>query len=227
MKSKLGLLTAAAIMAGALVGCGGGGQQAPAGTEGTTKAAESAGETKAAESAAEAASEGTLTVAIWDKNQEPGLTEIIKDFTAETGIKAQIQVTPWEQYWTMLEAGATGGSLPDAFWMHSNEIARYSEYEMLLDLTDRIKSSEKLEMDKFPEEIVEIYNWEGAKQYAIPKDIDTIALWYNKTMFDEAGIAYPDETWTWDTFADAAKKLTKDDGSQYGFAIRPSNDQAG
>lgn len=227
MKLKLGLLTAAAIMAGALVGCGGGGQQAPAGTEGTTKAAESAGETKAAESAAETASEGTLTVAIWDKNQEPGLTEIIKDFTAETGIKAQIQVTPWEQYWTMLEAGATGGSLPDVFWMHSNEIARYSEYEMLLDLTDRIKSSEKLEMDKFPEEIVEIYNWEGAKQYAIPKDIDTIALWYNKTMFDEAGISYPDETWTWDTFADAAKKLTKDDGSQYGFAIRPSNDQAG
>lgn len=228
MKSKLGLLTAAAIMAGALIGCGGGGQSAPAGTEGTTKAAESAGETKAAEeSAAGAASEGTLTVAIWDKNQEPGLTEIIKDFTAETGIKAQIQVTPWEQYWTMLEAGATGGSLPDVFWMHSNEIARYSEYEMLMDLTDRIKTSEKLEMDKFPEEIVGIYNWEGTKQYAMPKDIDTIAMWYNKTMFDEAGIPYPDDTWTWDTFADAVKKLTKDDKSQYGFALRPSNDQAG
>lgn len=90
--------------------------------------------------------------------------------------------------------------------MHSNEIARYSQYEMLLDLTDRIKESKKLEMDKFPKDIVQIYNWEGTKQYAVPKDIDTIALWYNKTMFDEAGVPYPDKDWTWDDYAEAAKK---------------------
>ena len=219
---------AAALAAVTLMGCGGQQTGQGATTAGTTET--KAEETKAAETQAAAdsgASEETLTVAIWDKNQEPGLTEIMKDFTAETGIKTQIQVTPWEQYWTMLEAGATGGSLPDVFWMHSNEIARYSEYEMLLDLTDRIKSSDKLEMDKFPKDIVGIYNWEGTKQYAVPKDIDTIALWYNKTMFDEAGISYPDENWTWDDFAAAAKKLTKADGSQYGFALRPSNDQAG
>ncbi len=169
----------------------------------------------------------TLTVAIWDTNQEPGLTKILEDFTAETGIKAEIQVTPWEQYWTMLEAGATGGSLPDVFWMHSNEISKYSEYEMLLDLTDRIAKSDKVDLSKFPEEIVNIYKWEGKTQYAVPKDIDTIALWYNKTMFDEAGLAYPDDTWTWDTFRDACEKLTKADGSQYGFALKASNNQAG
>ena len=106
----------------------------------------------------------------------------------------------------MLEAGATGGSLPDVFWMHSNEIARYSEYEMLLDLTDRIKESKKLEMDKFPKDIVQIYNWEGTKQYAVPKDIDTIALWYNKTMFDEAGIPYPDKAWDLGRFCRGSKK---------------------
>ena len=168
-----------------------------------------------------------LTVAIWDTNQEPGLTKILNDFTEKTGIKATIQVTPWDQYWTMLEAGATGGSLPDVFWMHSNEIARYSEYEMLLDLTDRIESSDVLDMSKFPEEIVNIYKWEGTTQYAIPKDIDTIALWYNKTMFDEAGLEYPDDSWTWADFREAAEKLTKDDGSQYGFGLRPSNNQSG
>ena len=90
----------------------------------------------------------TLTVAIWDKNQAGGLEEIIKDFTADTGIKVKVQVTPWDQYWTMLEAGATGGSLPDVFWMHSNEIARYSEYEMLLDLTDQIGASNKIDLSK-------------------------------------------------------------------------------
>ena len=213
----------AAVMAAALVGC-----SSSTGKEVTTaNSGETKQETESSSEAESGGAQGTLTVAIWDKNQEPGLTEIMKDFTNETGIKTQIQVTPWDQYWTMLEAGATGGSLPDVFWMHSNEIARYSEYEMLLNLTDRVKASKTLEMDKFPKDIVQIYNWEGTKQYAVPKDIDTIALWYNKTMFDEAGIAYPDKDWTWDDFAEAAKKLTKSDGSQYGFSLRPSNDQAG
>lgn len=97
---------------------------------------------------------------------------------------------------------------------------------MLLDLTARIKASKKLEMNKFPKDITMLYN-AGGKQYAIPKDIDTIALWYNKTMFDEAGIKYPDASWTWDTFRDAAKKLTKADGSQYGYSLKPLNNQIG
>src|SRR5437588_657670 len=82
-------------------------------------------------------------------------------------------------------------------------------------LNYRIKDSKKVEMDKFPEGLTTIYNFEG-NQYAIPKDFDTVGLWYNKTMFDEAGLAYPDENWTWDDLYNAAKKLTKPDGSQYG-----------
>lgn len=169
----------------------------------------------------------TLTVAIWDTYQEPGLTEILKDFTTETGIKAKIQVTPWDQYWTMLEAGATGGSLPDVFWMHSNNIAKYAKYDMLLDISDKVKNSEKLDISKYPQDLVTMYQNEAGKQLAIPKDVDTIALWYNKTAFDEAGVSYPDETWTWDTFRDAAKKLTKPDGSQYGCVIGPKVNQEG
>ena len=45
----------------------------------------------------------SLVVAIWDSNQEPGLREIMDDFTAETGIDVDIQITPWRDYWTMLE----------------------------------------------------------------------------------------------------------------------------
>lgn len=224
MKLKKVLAVAlASVMTLSLAGCGGNTATGDTGTDTTTEAA--AEDTESTTESAEVPAD-TLSVAIWDTNQEPGLTQIVNDFTAETGIKAKIQVTPWDQYWTMLEAGATGGSLPDVFWMHSNEITTYSEYEMLLDLTDKIAASEKLEMDKFPQDIVGIYNYDG-KQYAVPKDFDTIALWYNKTMFDEAGLAYPDDTWTWDDFKDACQKLTKDDGSQFGYALKPSNNQDG
>ncbi|MDO5100963.1 MAG: sugar ABC transporter substrate-binding protein [Eubacteriales bacterium] len=171
-------------------------------------------------------SDKELTVTIWDSGQQPGLQQIIDDFTAATGIKASLQVVDWNNYWTLLEAGATGGELPDVFWMHSNESVKYMSNDMLLDLTDRISASKKLEMDKFPATLMEMYTFND-KTYAVPKDIDTIAVWYNKAMFDEAGIAYPDGSWTWDEFYETAKKLTKEDGSQYGYAMNPSNNQDG
>lgn len=97
-------------------------------------------------------SDEPLTVAIWDSNQEPGLREIMDDFTEETGIEVDIQITPWSDYWTMLEAATTGGSMPDVFWMHSDQIGTYAEYDdILLNLSDLIEESDKIDLSKYPE----------------------------------------------------------------------------
>lgn len=168
----------------------------------------------------------TLTVSIWDNNQLPRLTEIMGDFTEKTGIGVEIQVVPWDQYWTLLEAGAQGGTLPDVFWMHSNYSQKFMSNDMLLDLTDRVADSDTIDMANYYEDIAGLYQLDG-RIYAIPKDYDTIGLWYNKTMFDEAGLDYPDESWTWETLADAARKLTKEDGSQYGFSSAATYNQDG
>lgn len=167
-----------------------------------------------------------ISYAIWDSGQEPGLRQIADKFEEKNPkIKVDIQVVSWDAYWTMLEAGATGGSLPDTFWMHSNEIYRYGSNNMLLPLDDNIKNSKKVDLENYPEGLNKIYNI-NSKQYAIPKDYDTIGLWYNKKMFDEAGVNYPDDTWDWNTLKEAAKKLTKSDGSQYGF-LAPLHNQEG
>lgn len=221
MKKKLLSTALAGIMVISLAACGGGGNSGGGNSGGGSADSGSAG---GASSGGDKG--GTLSVAIWDNGQKAGLDQIIADYTAATGNKAEIQVITWDQYWTLLEAGASGGDMPDVFWMHSNEVQKYMENDILLDLTDRIAASDKLEMDKFPQEIRDFYSYDG-KIYAVPKDVDTIALFYNKTMFDEAGISYPDDTWTWDDFYDAAVKLTKDDGSQYGTAMNPSNEQDG
>lgn len=169
---KVMALSLAGAMAVSLGACGGGGGSESGGDSGS------------------GGGDGSLSVMIWDTYQEPGLTEILNDFTEETGIEAEIQVVTWDDYWTLLSAGAQGGSMPDVFWMHSNEAERYMSNEMLLDLTDRIAESDSIDMSKYPEDITELYTYDG-KNYAIPKDVDTIALWYNKTLFDEAGLAYP------------------------------------
>ena len=171
-------------------------------------------------------STGSVTVAIWDNAQLAGLKEIMGDFTSETGIPVEIQVVPWDQYWTLLEAGAQGGSMPDVFWMHSNYSQKFMSNDILLDLTDRIGGSEIIELSNYYQDIVGLYQYDG-KTYAIPKDYDTIGLWYTKALFDEAGVSYPDESWTWETMAEAAEKLTDKDKGQYGFASPAANNQDG
>ena len=167
---------------------------------------------------------GAIRVGIWDQNQAAGIEKVLADWTAQTGVKTSVEVTPWNDYWTLLEAAATGGSLPDVFWMHSNQVQRYVTAKQLVDLTDRIAGSGVLNMSNFPADIVGLYSNDG-RQYAIPKDLDTIALWYNKKHFDEAGLAYPDNNWTWKDLKEAAKKLTKP--GRYGMLFTPGETQSG
>lgn len=205
---KVTAILLAGLMTFSLAACGGGGSDSGDGGEG----------------GGSSSGDGSLSLMIWDANQQPGIEEICADFTEETGIDVEVQMVKWDEYWTLLSAGAQGDSMPDVFWMHSNEAERYMSNGMLLDLTDKIAESDAIDPANYPEDIVNLYSYED-KYYAVPKDVDTIALWYNKTMFDEAGLAYPTADWTWDDLYEAAKALTKD--GVYGFACSATNNQAG
>lgn len=175
--------------------------------------------------AAESSEPVTITYAVWDSHQADLLQTVADEFhQANPDITIEIQVNAWSDYWTALEAAATGGSLPDTFWMHSNNIYYYGSNDQLLDLSAYIEGSDLVDLSNYPQGLNDIYNIDG-KQYAVPKDYDTIALWYNKTLFDEAGLSYPDDTWTWADLRSAAKALTKEDGSQYGFCAGLHNQE--
>lgn len=221
-KKRLAAVLSISLAAFALSACGNGNNSSSSSNSTAAPSPTTATEPAAAQPAS--GEKAQLTYAIWDSNQEKGLRTIADEFEAKNpDIKVNIEVTGWSDYWTMLEAGATGGSLPDVFWMHSNEIYRYASNGMLLDLTDRISKSADVKLENYPEGLNQIYNLNG-KQYAVPKDFDTIGLWYNKTLFDQAGIQHPDENWTWDDLKQAAKTLTKD--GVYGF-LAPLHNQEG
>ncbi|MDR0497142.1 MAG: extracellular solute-binding protein, partial [Treponema sp.] len=99
---------------------------------------------------------GPLRVGMWDQNQAPGIERVLADFTAQTGIQTRVEITPWNDYWTLMEAAATGGSLPDVFWMHSNMCQRFMSAGLLMDLTDRIRTSRVADMANFPADIVNL-----------------------------------------------------------------------
>ena len=162
----------------------------------------------------------TITFAFWDNNQEPGMKAIADAYmAAHPGVTVEVQVTPWDQYWTKLEAAAQGDSMPDVFWMHSNQFFKFVAADKLLPLDF------EYDYTPYPAGVTALYNFNNV-HYAVPKDYDTIALVYNKEIFDAAGIAYPDDTWTWDTLLETAKKLTDPEKGIYGFGA-PNDRQSG
>ena len=169
-----------------------------------------------------------LQVNIWDNNQLAGLQEIANEWSAESGVDVNINVVDWDNYWTLLEAGASGGEMPDVFWMHSNTAQMYMENDLLLNLDDYIAADDAIDLANYYEGIVNLYKSSDV-QYALPKDHDTIALLYNKAIFDKYGVECPTDDWTWEDVYEAAKAITEAGEADgiYGYAINTSNNQDG
>jgi hypothetical protein len=100
-------------------------------------------------------------------------------------VKVNVEVVDWDNYWTLLEAGASGGTMPDVFWMHSNTAQMYMDNDVLLKLNDYIEKDSKIDMSKYYEGVKNLYTRSDGNVYALPKDHDTIALLYNKAIFDK------------------------------------------
>lgn len=166
----------------------------------------------------------TLTFGLWNKSQEPVMREIADKYEASNpNVKIDIQLTPWGQYWTKLEAAATGEVLPDIFWINGPNIVKYASNGILLPIDENV-AKDNVDLSMYPEGLIDLYTVEG-KLYGLPKDWDLTALWYNKKIFDEKGIAYPTAEWTWEDMIAAAEKTTDKAKGIYGMAARPETQE--
>lgn len=174
-----------------------------------------------AASARTSAATVSLTFGLWDQNQVPAMKTIIKEFERlHPNVTITIQQTPWAGYWNKLTTLTAGGGGYDVFWMNAPNFPTYASKGALLDLTPYM-SANHVDLSNYPSSLVGLYNWKG-RHYALPKDFDTIGLYYNKTLFDKAHVAYPTCSWTWQDYVNAAKKLTVKSGGrtvQYGTMV--------
>jgi len=95
----------------------------------------------------------------------------------------------------------------------------FAQQGVMLPLDDLMAKS-GVKKEDFIESLINAFTYEG-KVYGIPKDFNTLALFYNKKMFDEAGLDYPTDDWTWDDLRAAAEALSKPDENIYGFGVPP------
>ncbi|ASA21590.1 ABC transporter substrate-binding protein [Paenibacillus donghaensis] len=115
---------------------------------------------------------------------------------------------------------------PDIIMVGDTHIPVFSENGGLADLSSLVDGANGVDPGDFYEDIVNYGKYKD-KLYAMPKDWSNMAILYNKKLFDEAKIPYPQAGWTWDELYETAKKLTKREGgktTQWGFKL-PATDQ--
>ncbi|MDX7271612.1 sugar ABC transporter substrate-binding protein [Serratia marcescens] len=153
-----------------------------------------------------AADKITLRYAVWDRNQLSSEQEIAKRFEqANPDIKIEIELTPSAQYFVKLDSAAAGGVAPDIFWINMPYFVQYAKNGIMEPLAPYIKDS-GLKLDDVVASSVKAYQYDG-QQMAIPRDVDSIAVWYNKKLFDQAGVSYPTSDWSWDDLKSKAIAL--------------------
>jgi multiple sugar transport system substrate-binding protein len=109
-----------------------------------------------------------------------------------------------------------GGKQPDISYQFGSSLSQIATASKLVDLTEYSKQP-AVNWNDFIAGAREAVTSQG-KVLGVPALIDNLAVVYNKKMFDQAGVAYPNANWTWDDFRAAAKKLTDSSKKQFGFS---------
>ncbi|MCD6310221.1 MAG: sugar ABC transporter substrate-binding protein [Candidatus Eremiobacteraeota bacterium] len=157
----------------------------------------------------------------WGDPREVEITRtLLKEFENRNP-DIKVDVIHATDYHTKLNTMLAGGTPPDVFYVSANDFLHYAKRDVLLNLEPYIERDRKeLNMKDFYPKLLSVFTYNGAL-YGIPKDFTTAVLYYNKDMFDEAGVSYPDDSWDWDKLVSIARKLTKEKGmagfKQYGI----------
>jgi multiple sugar transport system substrate-binding protein len=164
--------------------------------------------------------EATITYSIWGDPQEIKNQQAIVDafHAANPKITVKVTVSDWDPYWDKLQTSIAGGDAPDVFAMDGPLFPDYQSRDVLLDLKPFI-DRDGYDLGQLADQAVADFTTPGG-QFGLPRDLNVVALYYNKKMFDTAGIPYPDDTWDWAKLTSVAKQLTLKTGSkttQWGF----------
>ncbi len=165
----------------------------------------------------------TIRFSIWGTPQQV-LTEqeVVAAFERDNpGINVEIVHVP-TRYTDKIMTMMAGGLAPDVMMVEITPYPQFAAKSALLDLTDLVER-DGLDLTDFYPLALKAFSYEE-RLYCLPRDISGQAMYYNKSMFQQAGLEYPTEDWTWEDFRRACEALTHDtngDGiiDQYGALL--------
>lgn len=156
----------------------------------------------------------SIEYAIWgDPAEIDSQTKLVESFeVVNPTIDVKVSVADWDSYWEKLLTGLAGGAAPDVFAMDGPLAPDYQARDVLLDLQPLIER-DAYDLGQLADQGVGVFKTADGKQYGLPRDLNVGVLYYNKKIFDTAGLPYPDDTWDWAKLIEVGKQLTLDTDS--------------
>ncbi|CAG9620534.1 ABC transporter substrate-binding protein [Sutcliffiella rhizosphaerae] len=147
-----------------------------------------------------------ITLAGWGGN--PSETRLLKEALdafeeKHPNIKVKHEVIS-DQYMDVMKTRLIGGEAPDVFYLDAFEAPALIETGVLEPLDGYV--TDDFDVEDFEQPLLEAFQHDGVT-YGFPKDYSTLALFYNKKMFEDAGVEVPT---TWDEVREVSKELSKD-----------------
>ncbi len=193
----------------------------PAQAQEATPAATAATASGATIPAAKCSAPGDLTLRVWDENWAKTLKASTAAWIQEycPGATVTVDQVPWGQYWDQLKTDASSGDLPDIFNLSQDQFYYYASNGALVDLSPYFQKA-GIDPTVWGHGEVDPYRYGDNKDvYSAPLNWDTVVMFYNKDMFDKAGLKYPTADWTWDDFAKDAAALTDKANGVWGASV--------
>jgi multiple sugar transport system substrate-binding protein len=151
----------------------------------------------------------TRTFQPW-KNVWP---EAVKLYQQQTGVSVELFAPKDSDLSAYLKAWA-GGSGPDVAAMWGTNLVNAGRSGQLL-IQDSYIARDKFPVDDYISYQLQAMQWQG-HQFSLPMYINVYPLYYNKRLFQQKGVAFPDATWTWQTYQDTLLKFTDKAAGTYG-----------
>lgn len=154
---------------------------------------------------------------------KPLFDKVVENFhAAHPDIQIEYLDIAGNEFYNAINTQGVGGDLPDVWYTRTFDVPVYASKGWTTNLQPLIDAdaSEVNVADFWPAEVAQM-QWNG-DLYALPYDFSNIGIYYNKPMFDEAGIPYPTDDWQWSDLLELALNFVKKDGdefSQWGMVL--------
>ncbi len=133
--------------------------------------------------------------------------EMADAFEAENSdIRIKLEAEPWSSYSRKLLTMMAGGTAPDVFTTEYVLFYPCVAKGQVLSLDKYIAKDKSFAPDDFFPQTLEACKVDG-RLYALPKEVNVLCMYYNKKLFDAAGMQYPADGWTWQDFLQKAKAI--------------------
>ena len=138
---------------------------------------------------------GEITVWICNYHSEEGMMNaFVETFNKHyPNIKVNVDLITPAQYQGTIQKAANLDNMPDIYWISPQYTGVYDSFDCILPLTKVIEKDTSFSTDSIVAESLNCFV-QGGETWALPRDYNQVVLYYNKDMFDAAGVAYPSAT---------------------------------